>query len=99
MSKTIKKFIYTVATGMFGSLVSCSTTLFTMVETVEGVELLRGATVVGVIVVGLMVVLTANFAINSFTTTVMLMAGWPAKSVVFTTEDMTGTVVFSSTHS
>ena len=45
---------------MFGSLVSCSTTLFTMVETVEGVEL-RGdvmvelARVEGVVVVALMV--------------------------------------------
>ena len=45
---------------MFGSLVSCSTTLFTMVETVEGVELRGGvmvelARVEGVVVVALMV--------------------------------------------
>ena len=54
------KYIHTVATGMFGSLVSCSTTLFTMVETVEGVELRGGvmvelARVEGVVVVALMV--------------------------------------------
>ena len=66
---------------MFGSLASRSITLFTMVETVEGVELLEGATVMGVIVVGLLVVLTAIFTkwfITSFATAVMLKAEWPA---------------------
>ena len=85
---------------MLGSLASCSTALFTMVETVKGVELLEGATVVGVMVVGLMVVLTAIFttwSITFFTTAVMLKAEWPAGSVVLTTEEMTGTVVFLST--
>ena len=47
---------------MLGSLPRCSTTLFMMVETVEGVKLLGGAMVVGVMVVELMVVLTAIFA-------------------------------------
>ena len=83
----------------------CSTTFFTMVETEVGVVLTKGTTVVGAMMAGLMVVLvvfTTIFTtclVTSFTNmsspAVMLMAG-PARSVVLTTEEMTGTVVFSS---
>ena len=50
----LKKNIHTVATGMLGSLPRCSTTLFTMVETVEGVTVV-GAREEGMEVVALMV--------------------------------------------
>ena len=83
----------------------CSTTFFTMVETEVGVVLTKGTTVVGAMMAGLMVMLvvfTTIFTtclVTSFTNmsspAVMLMAG-PARSVVLTTEEMTGTVVFSS---
>ena len=83
----------------------CSTTFFTMVETEVGVVLTKGTTVVGAMMAGLMVVLVVfttifiTCSVTSFTNmsspAVMLMAG-PARSVVLTTEEMTGTVVFSS---
>ena len=83
----------------------CSTTFFTMVETEVGVVLTKDTTVVGAMMAGLMVMLvvfTTIFTtclVTSFTNmsspAVMLMAG-PARSVVLTTEEMTGTVVFSS---
>ena len=83
----------------------CSTTFFTMVETQVGVVLTKGTTVVGAMMAGLMVVLVVfttifiTCLVTSFTNmsspAVMLMAG-PARSVVLTTEEMTGTVVFSS---
>ena len=98
----LKKNIHTVATGLLGSLPRCSTTFFMTVEMVEGAELLGGATVVGVVVVELRVVLTAIFttwSITSLTTAVMLKAEWPAWSVVFTTEEMTGAVELLSTSS
>ena len=81
---------------MLGSLPRCSTTLFTMVETVEGVELLLGTTVeldgvIGVVVVALMATATTFFTTSS---TRLL-----NPAVAFTTEEMTGTVVFSSTPS
>ena len=82
---------------MLGSLPKCSTTLFTMVEAVEGVEVL-GVPAVVVWLVVLRVAVTA-FSTTSFSRllspTVMLVAG-PAWSVVLTTEEVTGTVVFSS---
>ena len=83
----------------------CSTTFFTMVETEVGVVLTKGTTVVGAMMAGLMVVLVVFTTIfttclvisftNMSSPAVMLMAG-PARSVVLTTEEMTGTVVFSS---
>ena len=85
----------------------CSTTFFTMVETEVGVVLTKGTTVVGAMMAGLMVVLVVfttifiTCLVTSFTNmslsspAVMLMAG-PARSVVLTTKEMTGTVVFSS---
>ena len=90
-------YIHTVATGLLGSLPKCSTTLFTMVETVDGVKLLEGATVVEAMVAGLRVVLVVLTTISatcfaaSLTTVVMLTAG----SVMLATEEMTGTVEFS----
>ena len=83
----------------------CSTTFFTMVETEVGVVLTKGTTVVGAMMAGLMVMLVVFTTIfttclvtsltNMSSPAVMLMAG-PARSVVLTTEEMTGTVVFSS---
>ena len=83
----------------------CSTTFFTMVETEVGVVLTKGTTLVGAMMAGLMVVLVVFTTIfttclvtsltNMSSPAVMLMAG-PARSVVLTTEEMTGTVVFSS---
>ena len=97
---------------MLGSLPKCSAALFTMVETVEGVELLGGATVVEAMVVGLRVVLVVLTTISAtcFTTsftkllspTVILRTGLAITvvwSVVLTTEEMTGAVELSSTPS
>ena len=105
---TKKKHIHTVITGMFCSLDRCSTTFFTMVEMVDGGELLKGTTVVGAMVMGLMVVLLAVLVVlvtifttcsaTSFTRlpspAVMLKAG-----LALTTEEMTGAVELSSTPS
>ena len=99
-------YIHTVATGLCGSLPRCSTTFFTIVEMVEGVKLVRGgATVVEARVVELWVelmvlaTLSTTCLATSFTTAVMLMAGWSTRSVVLTTEEMTGAVELSATSS
>ena len=64
MSITIK-IIHTVVTGMPGSLPRCPTTFFTMVEIVEGVELLGTTTKVGVMVVEFGVVLVVLVTIST----------------------------------
>ena len=85
---------------MMDSLPTCSTAFFTKVEMVAWVELVGGAMVVE-LRVELMVLSTISTTcfIASFTNAVMLPAGWPARSVVLTTEEMTGTVELSSTPS
>ena len=86
---------------MLGSLPRCSTTLFMMVETVEGVKLLGGATVVEAeVVVVLLTTISATLSTTSFNRwlipTVMLVVG---PTVVLTAEEMTGAVKLSSTPS
>ena len=79
----------------------CSTAFFTKWEMEAGDELLEGATVVEAMVeVVVLTTISATFSTTSFSRwlspTVMLVAG-PAWSVLFTTEEVTGTVVFLST--